>query len=239
MFRKAMALLLVAPLAGWAVQADSPKHLDEANKMLQSLRPDQTSYCHKDTKVIWPSDSGKAPSECHTDCSGFMDALIRHTYPKFDADAFKKWFGKARPLADSYYDTIVAKKGFAQISKIGDVQPGDIIAVKYPPGSDNTGHVMLVSGMPRQHAGSAPLVAGTIQWEVPIIDSSMSGHGKADTRRKADGTSRTGLGAGVLRLYSKMGTVVGYSWSVLAASEYHDGKTRPLVIGRLDLKFEP
>jgi hypothetical protein len=223
---------LLSPFVGAGAQPENPKHLDEAVKLLQSLQPDQTSYRHKETKVTWGS-----PSECHTDCSGFMDSLIRHTYPKYDAEVFKKWFGKSRPLADSYYDTILAQKGFMRIAKIGDIRPGDIIAIKYPAGSDNTGHVMLISGMPRSHAISAPTVAGTLQWEVPVIDSSMSGHGKADTRRKADGTFRNGLGTGSLRLYTKMGTVVGYAWSALAASEYHDGKTRPLAIGRLDLHF--
>ena len=74
---------------------------------------------------------------------------------------------------------------------------------------------------------------------MPIIDSTTSGHGKTDSRRNDDGKYRPGLGSGIERLYGKSGTGVGYSWSVLAVSEFHDDKTRPMAVGRLDLKFKP
>lgn len=47
-----------------------------------------------------------------------------------------------------------------------------------------------------------PYVDGTVQWSVPVIDSSESGHGTTDTRHKrgADGRNHDGLGRGVFRL---------------------------------------
>ena len=57
-------------------------------------------------------------------------------------------------------------------------------------------------------------------------------HGPADTRHRRGG-DRDGLGQGVLRLYAAAdGTVAGYSWSTLRASEVHRQGGRDLVIGR-------
>src|SRR5262249_4347772 len=149
-------------------------------------------------------------------------------------------FGVRRPLARHYYDTIAAQKGFLRIDKIGDAQPGDIIAIKYPESKKDTGHTMLVTATPKRRNATAPLVEGLVQWEVPIMDTSSSGHGKSDSRRKNDGGYRGGLGTGILRIYSdKNGAIAGYSWSTLAGSEFHDAKAYAIAVGRLDLKFEP
>ena len=62
---------------------------------------------------------------------------------------FKRWFDSHRPSARRYHDAIVAERGFQRIERLAEVQPGDILAVKYLQPSDNTGHVMLVSNPPR------------------------------------------------------------------------------------------
>ena len=150
MFRKILlTLTLVVPCLAFAGQPAAPKHLDEAVKLLDTVNPDTTSYRHKDTVVKWKGENGAVVAESHTDCSGLINSLILHSYPQYNLDSFKKWFGKERPLAATYYSTIVAQKGFTRITKIGDIQPGDIIAIKYPPGSGNTGHTMLISSLPR------------------------------------------------------------------------------------------
>jgi hypothetical protein len=227
--------------SGLAAQTTpTPKHLADARRLLQDLKPADTSYRHKDTVVKWRGENGATQCECHTDCSGFLDSLIHHSYPQFKADDFKKWFGVKRPLAHHYYNTIVANKGFTSIRTIAAVHPGDIIAIKYPPGNANTGHTLLINGRPTPRKASAPLIDGTQQWELPIIDASTSGHGKSDTRRQADGTFRGGMGAGIFRIYtSSDGALRGYSWSVLSGSEFHDIKNRPVIIGRLDSNHMP
>jgi hypothetical protein len=42
-----------------------------------------------------------APCESHTDCSGFIDALLNQSYG-IDKDQFKKWLGSNRPTAHRY-----------------------------------------------------------------------------------------------------------------------------------------
>src|SRR5207302_1495068 len=101
----------------------------------------------------------------------------------------------------------------------------------------NTGHVLLVAARPRPRTASRPLVKGTRQWEVSVIDQSSSGHGDSDTRRKASGGFSGGLGKGVFRLYSNADDeVVGWSWSTSPQSTPYTQAQRPLAIGRLDLK---
>jgi hypothetical protein len=63
--------------------------------------------------------------------------------------------GRGRPLAEDFHYAIVNQKDFIQIKKITQVQPGDIIAIKYIPDNDsktkdNTGHVMLVVEPPKK-----------------------------------------------------------------------------------------
>jgi hypothetical protein len=95
---------------------------------------------------------------------------------------------------------------------------------------------MIVNDVPTPRKASNPEVEGTEQWEVSVIDSSESGHGKMDTRRKLDGSFGDGVGQGILRIYSNTnGEIVGYTWSTFAVSDYYDRNTRRLVIGRLQL----
>jgi hypothetical protein len=216
----------------------SPKHLADALKLVKSIKLDRTSYRHNETSVLWKGDKGAKDSEAYTDCNGFLTSLLMHAYPKTAPDFFKKWLKQKPPMPENYFQAINQQKGFTKSSSIDDVYPGDIIAVKYPPEAQSTGHVMLVAGAPKRQTPSDPVVAGTEQWEVPVIDASMAGHGKADTRRLADGVYHAGLGMGSLRLYTKSGTVSGYSWSLLPNADFHDTKARPLVIGRVNMSAE-
>jgi len=234
-----LAALLLLPF-GAARGTSSPKtHLDWAILMVKELTPDHTSYQHKQGHVSWKGIDGATDYESHTDCSGFLNALFERAYG-FDKAYFQRWLGKGRPYAITYHDAIASRRGFARVDRIAEVRPGDIIAIQYPDGSENTGHIMLVAERPAPRPSSKPLIAGTEQWEVTIIDSSSSGHGKTDTRRKDDGSFSSGVGEGVFRMYSgRDGRIAGYSWSTLGASDFYDQDTRNLVIGRLDPRFKP
>src|SRR5436190_1462800 len=140
-----------------AGEKQEPKHLKDAKTLLDDLLPKNTSYRHKDADVQWKGANGAKAGICHTDCSGFVDALLTRSYDYGSAD-FKKWFGSARPTAKRYYEEIVKENGFKKIAKIQDLRPGDIIAIKYPPGDENTGHVMLAVSPAKAHAASKPKV---------------------------------------------------------------------------------
>ena len=230
--------ILVAGLLTVAIclAAEPPKHLTAANNLVDHLRLQNTSYRQGNPQVTWQGEC-----QSHTDCSGFLDALLMHSY-RYTEDDFKRWFDSHQPSARRYHDAIVAQRGFQHIHQLAEVQPGDILAVKYYKRTDNTGHVMLVADPPHRSAPTPPVVTGTNQWEVPVIDSSRSGHGPTDTRhhRGPDGKDHDGLGRGVLRIYSDpQGHVVGFSWSSVSASKFVAPGDEHLVIGRLIPGFKP
>lgn len=209
-------------------------HLDWANALTGQIQPENTTYKHKNGYVRWKGENGAVVYESHTDCSGFLTELLKQAYG-FTPEYFKQWLGKRRPHAKQYHEAITTSRGFRNIRTIGDVEPGDIIAVRYPPGAENTGHIMIAAAAPLERKASKPIIEGTVQWEIAVIDSSESGHGKTDSRRRKDGTSGSGAGTGILRIYTDLkGVPAGYTWSVFGNSEYYDQTVRPLVIGRLD-----
>jgi hypothetical protein len=209
--------------------------------MARHVRPADTSYRHQGSSVTWEGVGGATRYECHTDCSGFLNALLRRGYGLTGA-SFEGWLGTRRPLARTYHEAIVEQNGFRRIRHLQEVKPGDIIAIRYAPhdpenkGHD-TGHVMLVVSKPRVRGPSRPHVRGTQQWEVEVVDASRSGHGRGDTRRNWGGQDAPGLGQGVFRIYTGPdGAVAGHTWSTLKGSRYRGQRRRHLVIGRLQLR---
>jgi hypothetical protein len=221
---------------GAALQSNKLTHLDLARILVRELRSENTSYQHKQGYIVWKGENGADAYQSHVDCSGLLNVLFERAYGITPND-FEKWLGKRRPLASEYFNAINQQQNFRAITAIKNVRPGDIIAIRYPPGTnDNTGHIMIVNDVPTPRKASKPEVEGTEQWEVSVIDSSESGHGKMDTRRKPDGSFGDGVGQGILRIYSnRNGEIVGYTWSTFAVSDYYDQNTRGLVIGRLQL----
>ena len=237
--KKRIYTLLFLPLVGllvvnsYGLQAASRPPLEWAELLVENIQPENTDYQHKKGTVKWQGVNGADGYESHTDCSGLLNALLER-YGLKSTD-FEQWLGVRRPLAITYHDAIESKNGFARIDRISGVRPGDIIAIKYPPDADNSGHVMIVSEKPhRRTKDTEPVVAETEQWEIAVIDSSELGHGKTDTRRRTDGSFGQGVGKGIFRLYcDRQGRFTGYSWSTFPNSEYHDQNDRPLAIGRL------
>jgi hypothetical protein len=205
-----------------------PKHLREALQLVEHLSLKNTSYTHSKADVQFDD-----PYRSHTDCSGFLGALLERSYG-CTPEQFEDWFGKKRPTADHFHDAITKGKGFKQILDFRNAVAGDVLAVKYEhPKDKNTGHIMLVAAAPKRMKTSDPVKPDTEQWEVPIIDSSRSGHGKSDTRhgKGEDGKDHEGLGKGVLRVYTdKDGKVVGYTWSV-AGTKFQSQEEDNLVVG--------
>jgi hypothetical protein len=212
----------------WPALGKEPKHLEAARDLVKNLDLKDTSYEHGK-----PDVSFTAPYRSHTDCSGFIGTLLQYAYGYTPAQ-LKKWFGQERPTADQFHDTIADGRGFEQIKDFRQVQPGDILAVKYKqPKEKSNGHVMLVAGAPKPMASEDPLKAGLEQWEVPVIDSAKSGHGPTDTRHVEGEKHHEGLGQGVLRVFvDKDGGVAGYTWSV-GGKSYLDQEEHHMVVGRL------
>jgi hypothetical protein len=240
-YRIAVARVLLAAsvlFAGSIRAQTAARFLGAADTLLDDLETSALS------SPAWPNVYGATPyidwagphSSARTSCSSFTTLLWQHTFGWTPA-AFKAWMGHSSPTAAVYHDTIANGVDFTRVPTVDLIRPGDIIAiVYYPEYQAPTGHVMIVEDVPQPNA-SNPIIAGTQQWTITVLDSSNSYHGTTDTRYLVPG----GIGRGVFRLYSHAdGTVAGYTWSLLGtslASFYPQATTTAsghhIVIGRL------
>jgi len=138
----------------------------------------------------------------------------------------RQWLGDPTPRAIDYHSAIAAGNRFQQIERIGDLQPGDLLATRYQrsrPGA--TGHVMVAADRPM--AVDVCSQARCV-FRLVVIDSSRSGHGPADTR---PGTG--GAGKGVIQLQtSRDGRFQGYRWSERLSSRWRVLPEESLLVGR-------
>jgi hypothetical protein len=211
-----------------------PAHLGWALDVATHVGPADNAYGSDPTILTWPGVEGATTYANRTVCNTFLNRVLMQAYGYSFSD-FTAWMGSSSPLAADWYDAIVAQNRLTRISKVASIANGDVLAVKYlEPGASTSGHVMIATGSAVKRTASAPIVGGTVQYEVSVVDSANSGHGPTDTRRNPDGSWHDGAGVGVLRIYAtSKGAIVGYSWSTFANSEFFDAATHPLAIGRL------
>lgn len=201
------------------------QNVSEANNIYSTLNSGDL--------VSWAGVNGALTYNCKTDCSGLIKNLLKQTYGYTDT-YFKSWTGLTNPFASTFYNEIKAKDHFSQVSTVTSIIRGDIIAIKYPSTSTNTGHIMLVASAPILRTSTSPLISSTKQYEVSVLDASSSGHGSFDTRYISTGNFNDGIGRGIFRLYANSkGAIVGYSWSTYSTSDYYSQSARPLIVGRL------
>lgn len=224
-----VVFVLFLLFASILTRGDEIPHLELAREIVKTINPNQTSYRHKDQVFKWTGRDAEE-NECRTDCSGLISNILLVSY-HLSRDNLKIWFGKKAPLAREYFKTIEQQRGFERIHQIDEVQPGDIIALKYETGNENTGHVMIVQEKPKPMKDSLNELA-VQKWEVRIIDSTGSGHGNKDSRYLGSSKYRDGVGEGSFCLFTSDGKISGYSWSTFSNSKYYEMSQRPLTIGR-------
>lgn len=199
--------------------------------LVQNIQPADNFYNTQADSVTWTGQQGAIAYYCSTDCSGMFTKLLKQSYGYSDT-YFKTWTGLANPYAYTYYNEIVKRDHFTRISKISGIAAGDIIAMKYPSGSTSTGHIMIADGPAVLRTSTAPLITGTVQYEIPVNDCSSSGHGSLDTRYN-NGNWDDGVGRGIFRIYAdSRGNMLGYTWSTFSNSVYYSQSQRPLAVGR-------
>jgi len=233
-----MSLFLSIFIAFARAGAEEPKHLAVAEQLIQQL-PSATEnhYGGGARHIDWDSK----PAAARTVCSSFVTLLLMHSYDLSESD-YKSWFGRTNPMAGDYHDAIAAQNRFTQVAKAHDLEPGDILAVKYNDGHtsrngvEDTGHVMVVAGKLERVEGSTDVAPGAQLYKIWVIDSSASGHGTQDTRHIGKGEFTGGIGKGILRLAVDPHTdaIIAYSWSDSRKSEFFASPARDLLVGRLD-----
>lgn len=238
-----LSVATFAAVCPQTAEASLIEHLELAEMLIATVLASTNSYGDP-TQITWEGQNGLNYSTNRSKCATLVTQLFEKAYnPDYVA-----WFGCTSPHAASYHDAIEVEDGFTLIGSIHDVKPGDIIAIQYiDAGCTNltcgtfstcttTGHVAMVADFPKARTASAPLVTGTTQYSIEIIDTTTSYHGTADTRYKAEsgGGHDQGVGQGTMRVYvnPKSSAIVGHSWSTSSGSAYYSNAKRDVVIGR-------
>jgi hypothetical protein len=154
----------IAGNAGTAAQRTA--HLDWGLRLIREVTPATNAYASRPTVVTWAGVDGAAESCNRSVCSSLVAHLLMqaHGYRKAD---FKRWMGTTFPQAQDFHDAIAAAHGFTRIDAVSRIRPGDIVAIKYPPGSHPTGHVLVVVEPPAARPPTPPEAPG-VTWKVDL-----------------------------------------------------------------------
>lgn len=208
--------------------AATPQHSSDANQLVTDLVSNSANVniYDADGTLADHIDWAGSPREAVSVCGTFITMLMKHTYGFTDAQ-YKAKTGSTSPNAAKYYDAIVASSGFTQLQGIDQIAQGDLLAVKYPAGQQSSGHMILVDSVsafqPRILSAQTflannaePAISG--YFDVAVIDSSASYHGRTDSRYVKPG----GIGrGGIFRVYVNSAyQITGYTWSTDKTSVY-------------------
>jgi hypothetical protein len=217
-----------------APEAMPPRqHLFWGQALVEDLQPKNNLYGCNPSEIRWAGVDGAAESYNHTRCASFVNLLLQRAYG-YTAEDFQIWMGSASPNAVRYHASIAAKRGFRRIQRMGEVLPGDILAIQYGI-NGSRGHVAIVAEAPIFNG----VVNGMLNYDVPILDSTDTPHGPLDTRlRLREGVDApvAGAGRGLMRIYASTRdeTILAYRWSAYAPSMLcPQSDSWHLVVGRL------
>ena len=227
---------------------------------------DTTSGC----SVNWTTYEGHTKGACF-----FVDLLKRgngHASDYTAVDTLSMW-GKSSPTSHDFFVMVNSapapggaapspERYFRKITSVTQLAAGDVMVIDSRPApATYAGHLMVVTGpaqlLPSQasQAGAVgPFWLGTIQWAVPIVDSTAAKHGcnvsYPDSRWFGDCSSGfpvnngEGVGTGIIRVYTDLATgqVIGHTWSVSNGDPsivYFSQNRRPFRFGRLISPLPP
>jgi hypothetical protein len=212
-----MAAVALAGGLAAASAEDVPRHLALAREMVENIQPADNQYKLGGEFLSFPGDAPGSRYAMRADCSGFLLATferagyhIRERMPFLVAGPRRN-----RPRAEDFVLSIEQEKGFRRIVRVTDIRPGDLLAhamldVADQKQTGTTGHVFLVDSAPKKIWGWNPVVSGTGQYEVSVIDSNNELVGDDDTRLRAN--REGGVGRGTIRLYANAeGELVGWA----------------------------
>lgn len=243
-----LAALSAAALCGASDTEQVPRHLSVARELVAHLAPENNHYVLGSQLISFPGDRGAGKYAMKADCSGFLLALFdRAGYSTRSRMMFLKESQlRKRPRAEDFVLSIEKEAGFKRIRIIDDVRPGDLLAhamlkVEDQMQTGTTGHVLLINSRPKLIAARRPVVAGTRQFEVSIIDSNEEHVGDDDSRLADPANKITGLGSGTLRIYvDARGELVGWARTFSQSTRFFsysprfpsDTKLRKAAVGR-------
>jgi hypothetical protein len=247
---------LMALLALWAsvgsaqtVSADVPEYLALARELVENTAPENNRYSLGGQFISFPGDLFSSKYSVRADCSGFLLAILERA--KYSTRSRMEYLPgtfrrRTRPAAEDFVYSIEMEKGFKRIRDARSIQPGDLLAhamlnIEDQRQTGTTGHVFLIDSVPKPIEPRTPIVAGTQQFAISVIDSNEEYVGSDDSRLADPSNKIRGLGRGTIRIYvDTNGEIVGWARTFKNVKKFFsydsrfpsDTKPRKAAIGR-------
>lgn len=236
------ASLLTAPiLAGERGVSALDDHLVTGQTLVAQIKPENNQYSLGATpEMIF--ETANVPAYVIADCSSFLNMLLQYSYGLKEDDLLAI-FNTATPTAEIYHDTILEpgrKNIFDRVADFRELQPGDILAIKYRGNNEETtGHMMTVVDAPISMPNDTynNTIANSEIFYVTVLDMAKTPH-SSDTRNIPNCTGtcdEDGAGIGTMRLFLDIdaGILRGYTWLTAASTATKLQKDNHMVAGRL------
>ncbi len=238
----ALAVIQLAFLqAALAAEESVPKHLELARELVATLKPENNKYeiFGPGRGVRWKGDFLTNESSVKAACTVFVTAVLDRAQSPVSKAVASNTSWKHELRVNNYYEAVQKGFGLKQVGSVADAAPGDLFLFSCKDvcttsqSTDIQGHITFIDANPVKKAPTPPIVEGTQQWLVTVIDSADGPHGREDTRWRPEGDPKArGVGRGTYRIYTDMnGVPVGYT-NGPNHPKYHDAKERPMAIGR-------
>ncbi len=224
-----------------------PGYLAIARELAENVKPEDNQYQLGRQFISLPGDAASNKYAMRADCSGFLLAIFERAKLPVRSRMVFLYDGpqRKRPASEDFVFSIEQEKGFRLIRKVEDLKPGDLLAhamidKEVQKQTGTTGHVFLINTEPKAISSRRPIVAGTRQFEVSVIDSNEE-HVGADDSRLAGAKKIHGLGKGTIRLYADdNGELVGWARTFANSNRFFsyspkfpsDTKLRKAAMGR-------
>ncbi len=253
-----MKIFFAAALLGWSIfaqlaQADEvPKHLQLAREFVANTKQANNAYSNAGVFTRMPGELLGSEYVVFTDCSGFVADMFRRTGGEV-LPQLKTLNGRSRPLTPDFHASIQAQEAFRKISKVEDIQAGDVAVWQYvnSAGHRLPGHILFIDSVPVKIEPRKPIVEGLDQYEFVLIDASQEAKSRDDTRYVSDpglraanqakgkerGTMASpnykGVGRGHMRFYAdREGNIKGAAFGFSPAKFHASGGDWDIVVGR-------
>ena len=179
----AATTLLLAAATAWGQETAVPKYLQLARDFAVNTKPENNAYSNSKVYTRMPGDLFAKEYVVSTDCSGFVEDMFRRSGGEVLAQLTTQRLKTRHSLLD-YHASIQREEAFTRITKVVDIQPGDIAAWRYLNMADHQlpGHILFVDSVPVKIKPRKPLIEGLDQYEFALIDTSQEAKSKDDTR---------------------------------------------------------
>ncbi|MDD0816409.1 hypothetical protein PSQ39_17350 [Curvibacter sp. HBC28] len=245
--------LCMSSLVALAQDAAVPKHLQLAREFVANTKQENNEYSNTQVMVRMPGEKGATDYIVHTDCTGFVESMLRRTKSGVLEQMQSKKFTTRHSIYD-YHPSIEKGEAFERITKVTDLKPGDVVAWLYvnTKGHTAAGHILFVDEAPVKVKSRLPFAWNSTQYEVRIIDTSQEAKSRDDTRYVSDAGLRDeneargkengtiaspnfkGVGRGTIRFYADdtTGEIKGVAYNIDNAKFHAQGTDWNIVMGR-------